>query len=102
MKRWKELEIATADLLKLYKLYYLNITNYRCFKCGQVQNSKAKGFPDFHIPSLSLYIECKSGKGKLSKEQESVRESILSNPDNRYILLRDTVDDLIEYLQRLK
>ena len=102
MQRCKELENATAELFKYFNLYYLNITNYRCFKCGQVQNSKAKGFPDFHVPSLSLYVECKTGKGKLSKGQENVREIILSNPNNTYILLTDTTDKLIEYLTRAK
>ena len=99
MTRSKELENAVAKLFDLCGLYYLRIENYRCFKCGQVQNSKAEGFPDFHVPALCLYVECKTGKGKLSKAQKSVRESILKSKNNTYILAVDTTDRVIEFLK---
>jgi len=99
--RGSQFESAVAKLFHSCNIYFLRIDNYRCFKCGQVQNSKATGFPDFHVPALSLYVECKTGSGKPSPEQKKVRESILSNPDNTYFLLKDNVDDLLQFL-RLK
>jgi hypothetical protein len=98
MSDGKPLEDAVEQLFNLCNIYYLRVTNYRCFKCGQVQNSKAKGFPDFHAPALSLYVECKMGKGKLSKEQKRVRDEILSNKNNSYIVLQDNTDTLLQFL----
>ena len=94
----KPLEDAVAQLFDLCNIYYLRITNYRCFKCGQVQNSKAKGFPDYHAPGLSLYVECKEGTGRLSPEQKRVREAILSDESNKYIVLQDNTDTLLQFL----
>jgi len=98
MSDGKQLEKAVAELFDLCKIYYLRIDNYRCFKCGQVQNSKAKGFPDFHAPSLSLYVECKAGKGRLSDAQKEAREAILSDKSNTFIELRDNTDTLLQFL----
>jgi hypothetical protein len=100
MSDGKPLEDAVVQLFELCNIYYLRITNYRCFKCGQVQNSKAKGFPDFHAPSLSLYVECKMGKGKLSDKQKDVRAAILSDKSNTFIELRDNTDTLLHFLEQ--
>ena len=98
MKRWKELEKAVADLFDLLGFYYIHIENYRCFKCGQVQNSKASNFPDFHVPSLSLYVECKTGKGKLTPGQEIAREAI-ERGGGKYLVVRENVDTLLQFLR---
>ena len=99
MSDGKPLEVAVEQLLNLCNLYYLKITNYRCFQCGQVQNSKAKGYPDYHIPRLALYVECKMGKGRLSKDQKRVRDEILTNPMNTYLLVVENVDTLLQFLK---
>jgi hypothetical protein len=92
------LEEAVESLFDLCNIYYLRITNYRCFRCGQVQNSKAKGFPDYHAPALSLYVECKEGTGRLSPEQKRVRGEILSDKSNTYLELKDNTDTLLQFL----
>lgn len=97
--RGVELEDAVEQTLNICGLYFLRIKNYRCFACGQVQNSQAAGFPDFHVPSLSLYVECKTGKGKLSPEQKKVRAAIERDPNNKYLLVKDNVDTLLQFLR---
>jgi len=101
MKRWQELEKAVADLLDLYKIKYWQVKNYRCFKkcscgktCGQILNAKAKGMPDFVCYSpLTLYIEVKTGKGKLTKEQKEIERLT----GNEFLEVRDNIDDLKKF-----
>jgi len=99
MQRWQELEQATEELLKLHRLKYHRVTNYRCFKCGQVQNTKAKHWPDFYVYSpIRLAIECKTGKGELSKGQLEVKAD-LEAMGCEYIVVRDNLDKLIKRLK---
>ncbi len=104
MKRWQELEQAVTLLLKAKKIKFIKIDNYRCYKCGTIQNSKAKGWPDFfcyefkNIPFL-LAIECKTGSGKVAPGQRSTLES-LERAGVQTIVLRDTVDELLRLLNK--
>jgi len=93
MKRWKELEIAVQQYLEAKHIPYFRVSNYRCFKCGQIQNSQAKGFPDFMIFTDTgiVALECKTGKGKLTSEQKYYQ-----NLFPEYIVIRDTIDALLE------
>ena len=96
--RWQAFEEAVENLLLYYKCSFHKVTNYRCFVCGQVQNAKAKNFPDFFIYHPRVFaVECKTGKGELSKGQEKVKEQ-MEEAGIKYILLRDTTDDLINFL----
>ena len=96
------LEKTVENYLKLKKIMFLRIENYRCFRCGQVQNSKAKGFPDFFCYSpIILAIECKTGKGQLSAEQKVVRKAMLDNKID-YLVVRDNIDELLNYFGGLK
>lgn len=99
VKRSKQLEKAVEDLLNLHKLSYHRVSNYRCFKCGQVQNSKAAGFPDFFVyhPYI-LAIECKTGKGRLSKKQKKVKRK-MERSGIEYLVVRDNVDLLIKKIK---
>ena len=98
MKRSQELEHAVEDYLVVKGYSYLRISNYRCFKCGQVQNAKAKGWPDFFCYSPTLCaIEVKTGKGVLSLEQKEIKAK-LELAGIPYIVVRDTVDELLEVL----
>ena len=98
MKRSQELENAVEDYLKLKGCSYLRIDNYRCFKCGQVQNSKAKGWPDFFVFYPRLYaLECKTGKGRLNPTQKGVRIK-MEKVGIPFLLVRDTVDELLKIL----
>jgi len=99
MARWQELETAVVKLLNSCNLKYIRIRNYRCFKCGQVQNAEARGFPDFHVPILGLYIECKTGSGRLKQAQKGWFLDIQANRHNYYILLQDNVDSLLQFLE---
>ncbi|MDD5220745.1 MAG: hypothetical protein PHV11_09280, partial [Candidatus Bipolaricaulis sp.] len=102
LSRAKELERAVEHLLIYYKLKFIRLENYRCFRCGQVQNSKGKGLSDFYIYSpIHFAVECKTGAGRLTKEQKSVREDILRAGDD-YVIVRDTVDELVDYLKAKK
>lgn len=98
MKRSKELENAVTDLLNLLEIPYIRIDNYRCFKCGQVQNSRAKGFPDFYCYTINLAIECKTGAGRLTKEQEVIKAQ-MEGAGIRYIVLKNNVDELLKYFK---
>lgn len=96
-RRSQALEKAVEQYLRLKKVMFLRIENYRCFRCGQVQNSKAKGFPDFFCYSpILLAIECKTGKGQLSGEQKIVKMAMLENNID-YLVVRDTTDNLLKY-----
>ena len=101
MNRATELEYAVENLLSIMNMSYQRVSNYRCFKCGQVQNSKSKGWPDFFVyhPRL-LAIECKTGTGKLTKEQKEIAEK-LSEMGIKYLIVRDTVDTLIIHFKEL-
>lgn len=98
--RAKELENAVSDYLKLNKIPFMRVDNYRCFKCGQVQNKKASGWPDFYCYKFKphLAIECKTGAGKLTPEQIEVKDDLESSGD-AYILLHDNIDKLIEFIR---
>lgn len=99
MSRAKELENATEKILKLAKASYQRVTNYRCFKCGQVQNSQSKGWPDFFCyDPILIAIECKTGAGRLTPEQIRIRIS-LENRGIPYLVVRDNVDVLVEFLK---
>ena len=100
MSRATDLEKAVSRYLDLKGYWYLRIGNYRCFKCGQVMNSKASGWPDFFIygPDNVLAAECKTGRGRLTPLQKEVRERLESSGIT-YIVVRDTVDKLLETLE---
>ena len=98
MKRWQELEQAVEDLLDISNFKYHRVKNYRCFKCGQVQNRKAKGWPDFFVYSPIIFaVECKTGSGRLSKKQAEIKKDMEATGIH-YIVLKDTIDDLLVYM----
>jgi hypothetical protein len=97
--RGKQLENAVSRTLSLLDLSFMRVSNYRCFKCGQVQNAPAKNWPDFFIyhPFL-LAIECKTGSGALTSGQHEVIYK-LSASGVKTLIVRDTVDLLLNYLK---
>lgn len=101
MNRATALEYAVGNLLSHLNMSYQRVDNYRCFKCGQVQNSKSTGWPDFFVyhPQL-LAIECKIGAGRLTKEQKEIAEK-LSKMGIKYLVVRDTIDTLILHFKEL-
>jgi len=97
MSRIKDLEAAVGKWLDWQHFSYLRISNYRCFKCGQVQNSKAKGWPDYFVYNpVLLAIECKTGKGKLSQDQKRIK-GLMEDVGITYIVVRDNVNALLEW-----
>jgi len=100
-ERSKELEDAVVKLLDAKGLRYMRVDNYRCFKCGQVQNSKAKGHPDFEVYSPHFYIECKTGTGKLTKDQREIKK-LIEDVGIKYITVKDNVDEVLSYLEKSK
>jgi len=102
LKRAKGLEQAVEKYLRLRKIAFIRVENYRCFRCGQVQNSKANGFPDFFCYApVVLAIECKTGKGQLSQIQKEVKEAMEKSGID-YLLVRDNIDILLRYFERRK
>jgi hypothetical protein len=97
-KRHKELEEAVEQYSQLRRLEYKKFENVRCFKCGQAMNAKGKGFPDFvfYYPFI-LALEIKTGQGRLTAEQKNFKEKWEKNGD--YLLLRDTIDDFVDYVE---
>jgi len=91
------LEQAVEKYLRMRKIMFVRIENYRCFKCGQVQNSKANGFPDFfcYYPQV-VAIECKTGAARLSAAQREVRSAMVAAGID-YVLVRDNIDELLKY-----
>jgi len=96
MSRAKELEFATEQLLRIKGFKFIRVDNYRCFRCGQVQNSRATGWPDFfcYYPRL-LAVECKTGRGVLSIEQKEIKHC-LELAGVEYIVVRDNIDNLMK------
>jgi len=98
VKRSKEFENAVKEYLDIKGIEYIRVDNYRCYKCGTIQNSQASGFPDFLCLHPLVAIECKTGTGRLTKKQTEVLMLLeLSGVD--VIVLRDTLDDLIKYFE---
>jgi hypothetical protein len=97
-KRHKELEEAVEMYADLNHIEYHKVENYRCFKCGQVQNSKAKGAPDFiFFYPFILALEIKTGSGRLTADQRNFKVKWEHSAD--YLLLRDTIDDFVAYVE---
>jgi len=102
LKRSKALEKAVAELLALKKIPFVRF-QYYCYKCKTALPSK-KGWPDYFCWLLQpdgsyqeLAIECKTGKGRLTKEQREVKE-YMEKSGVKYIELRDNLDLLLEEL----
>jgi len=98
-ERSKQLEDAVGNLLDAKNLRYMRVDNYRCFNCGQVQNTKAKGHPDFEVYYPHFYVECKTGTGKLSKDQREIKK--LLEKTTHYIVVKDNIDELIKIIDVL-
>lgn len=102
MKRSKELEKTVETLLNWNKFSFVRISNYICYKCHAVQNSKASGFPDFFIyHPFILAIEVKTGRGRVQNNQEIVRQKMIES-GIEYLIVRDNVDELLEYIEKIK
>lgn len=98
IRRYKELENAVKQYLKLKKIYFVRVDNYYCYKCGAILNANAAGFPDFmaiHKDKI-LFIECKTGKGQLNAYQKVFKANVDNLPNVEYILVRDNIDELME------
>jgi len=97
--RAKQLEEAVGRTLSLLDISFMRVSNYRCFKCGQVQNAPAKNWPDFfcYHPFL-LAIECKTGSGALTSGQHDVIYKLKSS-GVKTLIVRDTVDSLFLWLK---
>ncbi len=100
MKRWKQLEKAVGDLLDLYGIPYIRVDNYVCYSCHTVQNKKASGFPDYFCIDPMFAVEVKTGTGRLSLDQKRVK--ILMEKKIDYLVVRDTVDVLLDYIKEKK
>jgi len=97
-RRARELEEAVRRMLTILKFEFMRVDNYRCFRCGQVQNSQATGFPDFFIYYPWVFaVECKTGSGRLTKKQKEISEKLKMQGID-YITVRDNVDALFTYL----
>jgi len=96
-RRSKQLEEAVRDYLDIKGYKYIRIDVYRCPNCHKIFNSKATGFPDFMIRNPLTFVECKTGKAVLSKEQKAIKED-MDNQNIPYILVRDNIDALMEVL----
>jgi len=98
--RSSQLEKAVARILSLLNLDYMRVQNYRCFRCSQVQNATATGWPDFFVyHPFFLAIECKTGSGELTAGQHEVLYKIKKTGGCDVLIVRDTVDDLLKYLK---
>lgn len=101
MTRAQQLEKAVADLLATTHHPVWRVSNYRCFRCGQVQNASARGLPDFLVPGMCLAVECKTGKGRITPEQAMFRDE-WQTMRGTYIEARDNVDAVIAFLETRK
>lgn len=92
MPRWRDLELAVEKFLTLKGYKFWHVRNYRCYRCGAVGNSGAAGMPDYitYYPEV-LFIECKTGKGRLSEDQKEVMKTTPAE----YIVVRDNIDELV-------
>ena len=97
-ERGKQLETAVERYLTALKIPFMRVDQYRCFKCGQVQNASAKGWPDFYLYGHNIAIECKTGKGQLTKEQKEIKQ-VMERAGTEYHVVKNTVDQLIKLVQ---
>ena len=98
MKRSKQLEKAVKDFLDVKGIKYHRVEIYRCPKCHMVFNTQAADMPDFLCLYPLVAIECKTGTGRLSEGQKETL-SLLERSGVDVIVLRDTIDELIEYFE---
>ena len=98
MSRWKELEKAVKDFLDIKGIKFIRVEIYRCPKCHMVFNTQAADMPDFLCLYPMLAIECKTGTGRLSAGQKETL-SLLERSGADVIVLKDTIDELIEYFE---
>jgi hypothetical protein len=94
----KWLESQVAEVLDIKNIPWRRVDNYRCPRCGLVFNSNAAGMPDFLLLAPFAFVECKSGKGRLSPEQKTVMKYIKA-AGIPYIVCRDSVDELLHFLR---
>ena len=99
MSKATDLEKAVKKYLTLKGCWFLRIPNYRCFKCGQIMNSPASGWPDFYIygPDNTLAVEVKTGQGRMKPKQIEIKERLESR-GIQYLVLHDTIDELMKIL----
>jgi len=99
MNRPKELEDAVRKFLDLKNCQYISSKNQtvRCYKCGCFQKVRTQGFDFFVYAPLNrlCFIECKTGKSRLTKPQEAAK-AIAEQENIPYIVVRDTVDELVD------
>ena len=96
-----QFEEAVANLLNCLNLSWMRVSNYRCFKCGQVQNAPARGWPDFFIyHPILLAIECKTGGGQISAVQHEIIYKLKAS-GIRTIIARDNIDLLVNYFKEI-
>jgi len=94
-QRHRELQEAVEQYLTMKGWKFMAVSNYRCFKCGQVQNSKAKGWPDiFCYFPVPWAIEIKVGKDKLRVEQIEIL-TLMEEAGIPYCVVSD-IDTVIE------
>ena len=96
-----EFEEAVEKLLNCLNLSWMRVSNYRCFRCGQIMNAPAKGWPDFFIyHPILLAIECKTGGGQISAVQHEVIYKLKAS-GIKTIIARDNIDPLLDYFKEL-
>ena len=100
MTRHQEIQQAVEKLLNAKGFWHMSVSNYSCFKCGQVQNRKAKGHPDIEVYCPNFYVEIKVSPDQLTPEQAEIKKQI-EKAGNDYIIVRDNTDALIDYLEVL-
>ncbi len=99
MSKAKDLEDAVRKLLDVKGFKYISSKNQtvRCFKCQAFQKVRTQGFDFFAFAPRVMMIECKTGKGRLSKPQK-VMQAEAESVGVPYIVVRDTVDVLLDVL----
>ena len=85
MKKWKALEKQCMDYMNLKKILYLHLTTHVKREIGgkfyNFSIPGMTGWPDFIIfegDNTVYFVECKTGKGRLSKEQIKIKERLES------------------------
>jgi len=100
-KRHGELVKAIRQIFDYRHIPHMGVTNYRCFKCGQVQNTGAKDWPDVFGYAPLIAVEAKTGQAVLTPGQKVVKKH-LESQGVPYIVCRDTTDALLEHLKEKK
>lgn len=88
LQNWRAVEQGIADLLSLYRWRWVHSRPALTQRGWRTPLAGAAGFPDFFAlrPPRLIFIEVKTGAGRLSADQNTWRQLLAQVPAAEYYL----------------